>query len=87
MNFRKPAQAYKVDHHFPGTAQYPKRIILYASLGSAEMEKIHPVLKKKAVELKYDYIVRHNQKVYRRHSHYFYFIKYKCIVDCGPKAS
>jgi len=27
------------------------------------MEKVHPVLKKKAVELKYDYIFRHSFKV------------------------
>ncbi|KAF7287176.1 hypothetical protein GWI33_002543 [Rhynchophorus ferrugineus] len=60
-NYKTP-ELYKVDNHYPGSANISLAVILYGELGTACFSKFHQLLKENAMERKIDYILRHNIK-------------------------
>ncbi|KAJ8920947.1 hypothetical protein NQ315_015740 [Exocentrus adspersus] len=49
---------YKIDHHFPGSANRSIAVVLYGELGTDTFAKFHSVLKEEAVAGHIDYVVR-----------------------------
>ncbi|KAG5893498.1 hypothetical protein JTB14_010548 [Gonioctena quinquepunctata] len=53
---------YKVDTHYPGSANRSLAVVLYGQLGTNTFSQFHQVLKEAALEGKIDYVVRHYVK-------------------------
>lgn len=60
---RPPSEAYKLDHHYPGSQYLDKRVILYAEIGTSSFQQWHNLLKAKARNREIDYVFRHYVKV------------------------
>ncbi|XP_057663509.1 UDP-glucose:glycoprotein glucosyltransferase [Diorhabda carinulata] len=57
-NHRK-IDVYRIDNHFPGSANRSLVAVLYGQIGSESFGKFHEVLKNATVDGKIDYIIRH----------------------------
>ncbi|XP_074027064.1 UDP-glucose-glycoprotein glucosyltransferase [Leptinotarsa decemlineata] len=55
-------EVFKVDTHFPGSANHSLTAVLYGQLGTPEFSQFHRLLKQFALEGKIDYIIRHYVK-------------------------
>lgn len=60
---RPSSEAYKFDHHYPGSQYADKRVILYAEIGTKSFQQWNNALKAKARNREIDYIFRHYVKV------------------------
>ncbi|XP_018571194.1 UDP-glucose:glycoprotein glucosyltransferase [Anoplophora glabripennis] len=51
---------YRVDHHYPGSANRSLAVALYGELGTESFAKFHALLKEEAVAGNIDYVVRYS---------------------------
>lgn len=54
---------YRVDTHYPGSANHSLPVVLYGELGTTSFAQFHSILKQYALDGKIDYVVRHFVKV------------------------
>ncbi len=61
----------KSDHHYPGSKEYPVKVVLYGQLGTQSFNQFHKILREKAEKGEINYILRH-------------YIKVRTSLDCHP---
>lgn len=56
---QQPPELFRVDNHFPGSANRSLAVVLYGELGTECFSQFHRLLKKEAIDNKIDYVLRH----------------------------
>lgn len=59
-------ETFGLDHHYPGSQNNSRTVVLYGELGTREFAEFHQVLKTYAVKGDIDYVLRHYVKVSTR---------------------
>lgn len=54
---------YRVDHHYPGSANRSLAVVLYGELGTSSFTKFHTLLKEEAITGTIDYVIRYHVQV------------------------
>ncbi|CAH1102652.1 unnamed protein product [Psylliodes chrysocephalus] len=58
----KKIDIYRIDNHFPGSANRSLVAVLYGQVGTESFSKFHKILKEAALDGKIDYVIRHYVK-------------------------